>query len=289
VAETGQLTAATAAPAATRPGTQQAQSRNVILMRVLLIGGIFAFWEISSRTGLVLRDIVPPVSTVLVAVFNLLSQPDNSPFSLKLTLPPDLTLKLPPFYWHLWVTTYEAAGAMAIGTAAGLVTGLALGVSLVLSRMFEPYIYYVSPTPRIILFPIMLMLFGVGPESKIALGALATFFPVALTTAAGMRGIDKVLIRVGKSFRASQVQMATKIYLPAMREPVLNGIRLGFGFALITVLLAETKLSKEGLGFMLMQIYQRFDMASLYALLIIVFAISAVCSALMARVAGVRT
>lgn len=287
--ETGQLTAVEAvAPARRRRPGDAPGSRRVLLLQLLAVAAVFAVWEISSRTGLVLKDIVPPVSEVLRAVLRLLVEPDTSPYSVQLKLL-GAVIRLPPFYWHLWVTTYEALGAMLIGTAAGLVAGLALGASPVLSRMFEPYVYYVSPTPRIILFPITIMLFGVGAESKIALGALATFFPVALTTAAGMRGIDKVLIRVGKSFRASQTQMATKIYLPAMREPVLNGIRLGFGFALITVLLAETKLSKEGLGFMLMQIYQRFDMAALYGLLIIVFALSALASVVMAKIAGVRS
>jgi ABC-type nitrate/sulfonate/bicarbonate transport system permease component len=101
-----------------------------------------------------------------------------------------------------------------------------------------------------------------------------------------MRQIDKVLIRVGRSFRATPWQMAMKIYLPAMRVPVLTGIRLGFGVATITALLAETKLSNQGLGFMIMQIYARFDMPSLYALLIIVFVIAGACNFILGKVTG---
>ncbi|MDO9443310.1 MAG: ABC transporter permease subunit, partial [Beijerinckiaceae bacterium] len=122
-----------------------------------------------------------------------------------------------------------------------------------------------------------------GPSSKIALGALSAFFAVALSTAAGMRQIDQILIRVGRSFRASKWQMATKIYLPAMKIPVLNGIRLGMGTAIITVLLAETKLSNQGLGYLIMQVYTRFDMPTLYALLIAVFAIAGASNALIGR------
>ena len=106
----------------------------------------------------------------------------------------------------------------------------------------------------------MIMWFGVGPESKVALGTLSCFFPVALNVAAGMRQIDKVLIRVGRSFRASTWQMVQKIYLPAMRHPIINGVRLGFGFALIGTLLAETKLSNKGIGFLIIQTYSIFDM-----------------------------
>src|SRR4029078_2004534 len=98
-----------------------------------------------------------------------------------------------------------------------------------LSKAFEGYLYYLGPTPKIIFFPIMIMWFGVGSGSKIALGTLSCFFPVPLSVAAGMRQIDKVLIRVGKSFRASTWQMITKIYLPAMRHPIINCVRLGLG------------------------------------------------------------
>ena len=132
----------------------------------------------------------------------------------------------------------------------------------------------------------MIMWFGVGVASKIALGALSCFFTVALSTAGGMREVDKVLIRVGRSFRATPWQMATKIYLPAMRAPVLNGIRLGFGTATVTCLLAETKLSNQGLGYMIMQIYARFDMPSLYGLLIIVFIIAGVGNLILGKVTG---
>ena len=91
----------------------------------------------------------------------------------------------------------------------------------------------------------MIMWFGVGPESKVAMGTLSCFFPIALSVAAGMRQIDKVLIRVGESFRATTWQMVAKIYLPAMRQPIVNGVRLGLGVALIGTLLAETKLSNR--------------------------------------------
>ena len=73
--------------------------------------------------------------------------------------------------------------------------------------------------------------------------------------------------------------MVAKIYLPAMRAPVINGLRLGFGVAIIGVLLAETKLSNQGLGFMIIQAYALFNMPQMYALLIIVFCIAALANA----------
>ena len=107
------------------------------------------------------------------------------------------------YYWHLGVTAGEIGIALLIGGLAGLVVGIVLGGNRLLSRAFEPFLYYLGPTPKIIFFPVMIMWFGVGPGSKVAMGALSCFFPVALSVAAGMRQIDPVLIRVGRSFRAA--------------------------------------------------------------------------------------
>jgi len=180
----------------------------------------------------------------------------------------------------------SALWSLVIGGVTGAVVGLVLGGNRFLSRAFEPYLHYLGPTPKIIFFPIMIMWFGVGGGSKIAMGALSCFFPVALSTAVGMRQIEPVLVRVGKSFRATTAQMVAKIYLPAIRPAMLTGLRLGLGVAVIGVLLAETKLSNRGLGYLVIQRYTTFDMPGMYALLIVVFLLAIVANALLTRWSG---
>ena len=240
-------------------------SHDVLALRLLVALVIFGAWEAMSRSGLFYGEVVPSLLKIGASLIKLLLDPI--------------------FYRNLQVTTLETMLALAIGAGAGITTGIVLGANRFLMRAFEPYVYYLSPTPRIILFPVMIMWFGVGPASKIALGALSAFFAIALSTAAGMRQIDPILIRVGRSFRANIWQMAMKIYLPAMRVPILNGIRLGMGTAIITVLLGETKLSNQGLGYLIMQIYTRFDMPGLYALLITIFVIAGAVNALIGHFA----
>jgi ABC-type nitrate/sulfonate/bicarbonate transport system permease component len=80
--------------------------------------------------------------------------------------------------------------------------------------------------------------------------------------------------------------MITKIYLPAMRHSVINGIRLGFGVALIGTLLAETKLSNKGIGFLIINAYTTFDMPRMYAMLIVLFALAIVVNAVIGRLGG---
>ena len=235
----------------------------VTRLRIAIIVAILVVWELVSASGLLYRDVVPSLVAIGGALIKLLMNPE--------------------FYYHLGVTLGEVGTGLAIGGSLGLLVGLALGANRLLAQSFESFLYYLGPTPKIIFFPIMIMWFGVGPGSKVAMGAVSCFFPVALSAAASMRQIDKVLIRVGQSFRANTWQMATKIYLPAMREPIVNGVRLGLGVALIGVLLAETKLSNKGVGFMIIDAYNTFDMPRMYAVLLTLFVIAIGANALVGR------
>ena len=256
MAETGRLTA----PAA--PLTNP-----ITLIRVAIIAAVLVTWEAVAASGLLFRDVVPSLIMIGRAVAELLM---------------DKT-----YYWHLGVTAGEIGIAMLIGGIAGLAVGILLGSNKLLSRAYEAFLYYLGPTPKIIFFPVMIMWFGVGPGSKVAMGTLSCFFPVALSAAAGMRQIDRVLIRVGRSFRLTTWQMVTKIYLPAMRLPVINGVRLGLGVAIIGTLLAETKLSNRGIGFLIINAYSTFNMPRMYALLIVLFVLSIGVNALVGRLGGV--
>lgn len=258
MAQTGRLT---------RPAL--AAANPVTLLRVALIAAALALWQAVSLSGLLFRDVVPSLGAIAGALARLLL--DRG------------------FYGHLGTTGLEIAIALVIGGLAGLAVGLALGANRLFGRAFEPYLYYLGPTPKIIFFPVMIMWFGVGPGSKVAMGVISCFFPIALSAAAGMRQIDGVLIRVGRSFRARTWQMVSKIYLPAMREPVVNGVRLGLGVAVIGTLLAETKLSNRGVGFLVINSYSTFDMPRMYALLIVVFVIAIGANALVGRLRAGRS
>jgi len=246
MAETGQLrTPSVGGPFELRP---------VTLLRIVLIVSVLSIWQIVAVSGWLFRDVVPSLPVIAGALA--------------------LTLQDGSFYFNLWSTVYEIGVGLICGGSCGLAVGILLGGNRTISKSFEPLLYYLGPTPKIIFFPVMIMWFGVGPGSKMAMGAISCFFPIALSTAAGMRQIDAVLIRVGRSFRAGTWQMITKIYLPAMRAPVLNGVRLGLGVALIGTLLAETRLSNRGIGYMVIQSYNTFDMPLMYSLLILLFMLS---------------
>lgn len=257
--------AASARVIATAPPPAPSTAWRVRMLRVAIVVGVLAAWQALSMSGLLFRDVVPPLAAIGRALGTLLRNPD--------------------FYANLGVTLYEIGAALLIGGSAGLVVGIALGANRFLSHAYESIVYYLGPTPKIIFFPVMIMWFGVGSGSKIAMGVLSCFFPIVISTAAGMREVDAVLIRVGRSFRLTAWQMATKVYLPALRQPIVNGVRLGLGVAIIGTLLAETKLSNKGMGYLIIQAYSTFDMPRMYALLIVLFVLSIGANAAIGRLA----
>jgi ABC-type nitrate/sulfonate/bicarbonate transport system permease component len=244
----------------------QTKAGAVLLVRAGIVAAVLIAWQAIAASGLLYRDVVPSLPALARALLQLAVDP--------------------VFYSNLAVTLGEAALALAIGGLSGFAVGLLLGASRFLAGAYEPFVYYLGPTPKIIFFPVMIMWFGVGAGSKVAMGALSCFFPIAISVAAGMREVDAVLIRVGRSFRATPLQLLTTIYLPAMRRPIVNGVRLGLGVAIIGTLLAETKLSNRGLGYLVIQTYTTFNMPRMYALLIAVFVLAIGANALMGRLAG---
>src|SRR5262249_38689526 len=151
-------------------------------MRIAIIVAMLVVWEAVAASGLLYRDVVPSLFAISKALFTLLVDP-NQAWQMELgfgsyrwALEIPYPHRWPDFYWHLYTTFYEIAVGMVIGGGTGLVAGIALGGSRLLRRAYEPLVYYLGPCPKIIFFPVMIMWFGVGPGSKIAMGAISCFF-----------------------------------------------------------------------------------------------------------------
>ena len=222
-------------------------------------------WEIFGQTRFVFGEALPPISAVAVAAAREIASVS--------------------FYAHLGVTAGEVAGGFAFGVLPGVATGLLLGARRVLGAAADPYIAALATTPKIVFLPIVMLLVGVGPGSKVALGALSAFFPVVIATAAGMRAMPPVFVRVGRAFNLRSGQMVRMIYLPALALPIVTGLRLGLGVCIVGVLLGELKLASAGLGFLARDYYDQYDFASLYAVVAIVFALASLANGAMSRLA----
>ncbi|MBC7286306.1 ABC transporter permease subunit [Hoeflea sp.] len=238
----------------------------VAVIRIATIVVVLAAYELVARSGLLFQDVVPPIGLVVRALI--------------------ATVLDPGFYPHVWRTAAEVGIGFAIGALLGATTGLFFGMSRFLAGMFNPWVEYLAPAPKIILLPILFLLFGVGIGSKIGMAAMSAFFPLAITTYAGMRGIPAVHIRVARAFNATRLQMVTKVYIPSLIAPVMTGLRLALGVAIVGTLLAEIKMSNLGLGYLIIQHYNYLRLPEMYAVLFLTFSIAVAANAFMGWLAN---
>lgn len=177
-------------------------------------------------------------------------------------------------YPHLLVTLYETMVGFAAGVVLGVWVGLTLGVNRTLSDLLEPIILSAYAIPKIIFLPLLLMIFGVGLNSKVANAALHAIFPMILNTIIGTREVNRLLVKVARSMKATKSQVFWKVHFPSMVLPVFAGMRIGLGFAFLGALLAELFEAKRGLGYLVVQFYNRAEIASMLAVIASVFALT---------------
>jgi ABC-type nitrate/sulfonate/bicarbonate transport system permease component len=230
-------------------------ARRVFWIKLLTILILIGLWEGLSRSGLFYRGVLPSTWIVVQAIAGELA--DSS------------------FYRDLGVTILKTSVGFVAGAIIALLFALVLGTNAYIRKMIEPYIIAIGGTPKIIFPPILFLIFGLGIESKMAKAAVSVFFPVVLSATSGIVQIPPVLLRVGQGFDLSRWQMLTKIYLPAVINPLLTGLRLGVAMAIIGVLSAEISYANAGLGYRLIRYADQFKISSVYAITILIFAVSA--------------
>jgi len=172
-----------------------------------------------------------------------------------------------------WVTFKECLYGFALAMALGIPIAVALTSSKIMSLTFYPLLIGTQSIPKVAVAPIILVWFGTGLESKLAVAFLVAFFPVVIDTAAGLQSTPPDLVDLARSLRASRFQIFTKIQFPAALPFVFSGAKVAVTLAVIGGVIGEFVGSTEGLGNLLMvansQINSPLAWASLVALSIL--------------------
>ncbi len=168
--------------------------------------------------------------------------------------------------WHAFSYTFQAMFAgFVIGSLAGFFTGFALGRSDLLARLFDPYITAVYCLPKIALAPLLILWFGIGIESKVAMSALIVFFLVFLNTFSGVRDVNPLYLQVTSIMGATSVQQLRYVVFPSAAAWVLTGLKVSVPYALIGAVVGELISSNRGIGFLIGQASGLFDTAGVFA------------------------
>lgn len=189
-----------------------------------------------------------------------------------------LTLLGTPTFWpHLRAT--GIAFALAFGTAIciGLFVGVVLGAHRFSGEVAEPMIVGLYSLPKLTLYPIILLFFGIGLPAKVAFGALHGIMPIALFTLSAVRSIRPALLKAARVQRLSPWQTVRLVLFPAAFPEIFTGIRIGFSVTLLGTLLGEMFGSQSGLGYRLMSAIglHHVDIIMAIALLMVICAVGA--------------
>ncbi len=214
---------------------------------VFLVG-----WQAVASARLVSQLFLPGPSDVLEAYRELVAQGD---------------------IWNdIAVSGQEFLVGYGLAIAVAVPLGLLLGWYRRLRYALDPFITFFYATPRIVLLPLLIIWFGIGVESKIAVVFLGAFFAIVISSTAGVRNLDAHLIRVARSFGARDLQIFRTIALPGSVPFILTGLRLGIGHALVGVVVGELVAARAGVGQLMAIAGATFQSAKVFAGLIIIAA-----------------
>jgi len=165
---------------------------------------------------------------------------------------------------NAWSSIQRLAFGIVIGGIPALVIGLAMGLYRPINAALDPLIAATYPIPKSAILPLILLIFGLGESSKIAMVAIGMFYPVVINTAVGVRQIDRIYFDVGKNFGANRWNTFRTIAFPGALPFIMTGVKLGVGLGLILIAIAEMVGAKSGLGYMIWNAWQIFAVKTMY-------------------------
>jgi NitT/TauT family transport system permease protein len=219
-------------------------------LRRLLAVGLLLAWEILPRAGVIPSLFLPPLSDTLIALAR--SAPD---------------------YGRNLLMSLRAIGiSMLFACGLGIGFGLLAGSIAGLRRLALPLASGLYAVPIVILYPLFTAWFGIGPQSKIVFASIYGLLPCFLGTTAGVQTIDRQLLVVARSMRATRWQTITRVLVPAAIPTVLSAFRVGGSLVIVGVVVAEMLTSAEGIGYVITRYRTLLDSPRVFGGILLVVA-----------------
>lgn len=220
---------------AARPGTLS------LLILVLVLGG----WEAGGRTGTLDTFFFSTPSVIAVKAWTMLANGD--------------------LLFHTLRTGYAYVAGVVIAIAIGATCGLAMGWWRRFGDVVDPYVVFFSAMPRIALFPVIILIFGIGDLSRTVIVFLGVVFPVLFNAYIGAKQTPRLLIDVGRVFGYSHNRLFTAVVLPAALPYLIAGFRIGVTLGIIMIVVAEFLAASAGLGQQIAVTAQSYQIAEMWA------------------------
>lgn len=227
----------------------RAGAKTEALVQILSPVALLLLWEIAARSGWVDQRFFPAPTTIVRAFWE--------------------AVTTGVLLHHLRITLWRVFLGTLIGGIPAVLIGLAMGLWRWLRLTLDPIIAATYPLPKSALFPLLLLIFGLGEGSKVSMVAIGVFYLAVTNAMEGVLAISPVYFDVAKSFGARRWDVIRTVALPGAMPLVLAGLRLGLGTGLILGVLAEMLGARDGLGYLLWSAWQTFSVSSLWATLFV--------------------
>lgn len=202
--------------------------RTTTLVSIAAGGAFLLLWKLVVVVGAYPTFIFPPPETVFARLVVGWSSGQIGP--------------------HAAATLLEVALGFGAGGALGLIAGYGLGRSSLVARVVSPYLVAAQATPILALAPVLALWFGPGLLGKVVIAALIVFFPVAVSAMVGIRSVDRGLLELGRSLRATPRQVLLTLEIPAALPSIFGGLRIGITLAVVGAIVGEWAGAERGLG-----------------------------------------
>lgn len=222
---------------------------------VIGVVGFFLAWELATRLEILNPFYFPPFTKIIAKGVELFA--DGS------------------IWQHMWFSLTNFTVGFVIAVVLGVVAGVPMGWYKNLSRTFDPLLSGIYATPLIALLPLIIMLFGLGPLSKIIMTILAAVFPILINTMTGIANTDHRLITMSRAFGATDSTVFLKVSIPGSLPYIVAGMRVALGRALVYIVVAEQYGAAMGLGYLSSVAAQRFQMAAMFVPIVIIACLGA--------------
>jgi sulfonate transport system permease protein len=220
-----------------------------ITLRYGAVAVLLAFWQFGGRLGWLNPAVIPPLDLVLSSLWSGLAHGELSG---------DLATSL-----------QRSGAAFAASVVVAIPLGLIMGQVPVLERMIDPLLQLFRQTSALALYPVFIMMLGLGETSKIFVIFWATLFPILLATIGGVKQADRRLIEMALVYGASKTTIFRRVILPGAVPQIFVGLRLSATTALLMLIAAEMIGAHQGLGFEVMNAQYNFQIPLMFAAIIL--------------------
>lgn len=217
----------------------------IILVRLGILLLILGAWELLPRTETVNPMLLPPLSEVLAMLKTQLARPIVQEAIL--------------------ITALEVIVAFIVAVPLGAAAGIAIAEFPYAGAIFKPMLFYVFSIPKSIFLPMFILIFGIGFQQKVAYAAFTTAFVVLMSATAAVESVKSDYVLVARSFGATPMQILLRVYVPSMMPVLLETLRISMIFNFTGVMIAEMYASRTGIGHLISNWGENFQMPQLFA------------------------